>query len=734
MAPGILLSPTSPSSFTTALSIQPPLADPHPSSDQVFLSTLTSSSHSFLQPTPSLHAATLVSAKRYLDPLASSTSEIQEKRQQDARKKRKRGDKDGSAGRVLRMKQVYLDGLGTDQIWEQARRILDASRVEVERCLTDVLRAEGGSLPTTQDKKVKSVRFDVDAVKNGGSSSEAVDEATQSDMDEEMTSDEVPLDESGDLEGMDGNSNGEEDLFDEEDIAEESGLDDEDSPNDQPAEIFVPDRNGLNDGFFSIDDFNRQSEFLEQQDARGDKNDGAASDEEEIDWEADPLTQPVTGNTSKSSKDEEPSTDDGDDEEEDGPTFGNADLNAPDTDESESVMDDVGTMNNTNDILYADFFAPPAQKTTKSTRRRALPKTQPPPPTSPAEVEDDIQRTISAVRRDIFEDDSPSDPEPSSAQPSAKLSTHEKRQQELRAEIRRLEAASVASRSWTLSGEARASDRPLNSLLEEDLEFERAGKPLPVITAQVSEDIETIIKRRIIAREFDGVIRRRPEALVTGAQRRGLFELSDKKPEKSLAEQYEADYLSTTNPSSDKPDPKLAKEHAEISALWTAVSAKLDALSSWHYRPKPPAANINVISDVPAVTIEDARPTATIDTAEESRLAPQEVFKPGAEGPKTEISRGRMPVGREEMSREEKLRRRRREKERIKKSGKGVLVKARDGKVEERKGGKKDERNVMQDLKKGGVRVIGKKGEIRDVEGKSVKDKSTTKAGSTFKL
>ena len=51
----------------------------------------------------------------------------------------------------------------------------------------------------------------------------------------------------------------------------------------------IKDKHGLNDGFFSIDQFNKQSQFLEQVDARGDSDDGAASDEEDIDWTTDPL-------------------------------------------------------------------------------------------------------------------------------------------------------------------------------------------------------------------------------------------------------------------------------------------------------------------------------------------------------------------------------------------------------------------------------------------------------------
>ena len=32
-----------------------------------------------------------------------------------------------------------------------------------------------------------------------------------------------------------------------------------------------------------------------------------------------------------------------------------------------------------------------------------------------------------------------------------------------------------------------------------DLEFEHAGKPVPIITAEVSEEIEALIKRRILS-------------------------------------------------------------------------------------------------------------------------------------------------------------------------------------------------------------------------------------------
>lgn len=726
----------------------PPPADLHPSSDQLLLTTLSSSAHTFLQPPPSLHAASLVLAKRYLEPLATSISESQAQRQQQARRKRKRGQPDGyDARHMLRIKQIYTEGFQIEQIWEQARRVLDASREEVERSLPESLSQNVGGKPprslvngnSGQDKPVKAVRFDEDGPEVGSSESETGEYEEEGNLSDQDVGEAVP--------DNDMATSGREELLDAEELEGlGSDFDPEDDDLEQiPKEEFVPDKHGLNDGFFSIDDFNRQSEFLEQQDARGDPDDGAASDEEDIDWEADPasLVPPAKGAQDAGTGDE------GESDEEDGPIFGNADLDAADfSDEGSfgSAMEDLGGLNNTNDILYADFFAPPARKAFKRASR--LPKTQPPPSSGlaqEADAEDDVQRTISAVRRDIFEDDlSPGESEEDLAPasdpdaPLSRRSNHQKRQAKLAAEIRKLEAANVAKRDWTLSGEARAADRPLNSLLEEDLEFERTGKPIPVITSEVSEDIEALIKRRILARDFDEVIRRRPEDLVTGASkdiRRGRFELDDSKPQQSLAEVYEAEHLQNVDPEGymSKRDEKLKKEHEAIEKLWADVSAKLDALSSWHYKPKPPQASINVVADVPTISMEDARPSAGGDAGGQSMLAPQEVYKAGegADKKMEVMLKSGVAKAREEMTREEKLRRRRREKERIRKAG-GLLEGK--GKAPESKK-TREKKEVVGQLKRSGVRVIGRKGELKDVEGRAAEGrKGVGASGGGYKL
>lgn len=729
-------------------------ADVHLSSTprEALLTTLHSSSHIFLEPPLSLHEASLALAKSYLDPLATSTSEKQVERQQISRRKRKRGELNHrDPQKPLGLKQIYLNGLEIDQIWEQARRILDAGRREIEFSLpaepkeqeTAYLSSSTSKGPTKTSKSVNYVDFDEDGLALN------ISDASDAKAEEVVSIGEVD----GALEDLDQSCSDDQDIaigdYQVGDIIEQDDIVDDEYGNLSDSEfnsrlkdIFVPDKHGLNDGFFSIDDFNRHSEFLELQAAKG-EDDRAASDEEDVDWDADPLVTSFPHIEGQSR--EEQIAEESEDEVE-GPTFGNVELNAPylsesaDASDTGADMEVPGAMNNTNEIKYADFFAPPPRKASKPTRRRALPKTQPSSSSAAPKQEtedDDIQRTVSAVRRDLFEDDLTPNEDEAPSEPDERRSSHQTRQAALTAEIRRLEAAAVAKRYWTLSGEARAVDRPVNSLLEEDLEFERAGKPIPVITQEVSEDIEALIKRRILAREFDEVIRRRPGKLATGSGdvRRGRFELEDTKPQQSLAELYEAEHLKTVDPGGyvDKRDEKLKREHAEIEHMWKDVSAKLDALSSWHYRPKPPSASINVITDVPKISMEDARPAAGGEVGGESMLAPQEVYRPSDEKPsKDEVLKkvSGLPIAREEMTREEKVRRRRREKERIRKAGglKSKPLEGRSGKVEAKRG-------VMKDLKKGGVRVIGKKGEIRDVEGLTVKTKiSTGKGAGGYKL
>lgn len=680
--------------------------------------------HNFLQPSASIPTDSLNLVKQTLEGFASQVGDEQQERLKENRK-RKRGAV-GSED-VLKMRKVYVDGFETGQVWQQAKRIIGGVLKYSEETLAEL---EERREIAVNGADSKTIEFGEDGFEVGSDDEDESDEEMSGEEDEEQISGDEALE--------DGQEN---DWEDEEEEEFEEGKDDyqeddeEDDEEDEQAEEYEADPNGLNDGFFSLDDFNRQSQYFEEQDAKGDPYTDQASDDEEVNWDADPLSASKPDSKSKKAQ---PAEDEEDSDDEGGPTFGNMDLNAPEGDSEDEGMDmdnvdDEENDMNANGVYYKDFFAPPRRKNQGGKPRKSV-KFQNEKPDDA-----DVERAMADVRRDLFDDESEQEDsddalsDVSAGDPKSRRSAHERRQAKLAEEIRKLEAASVAKREWTLSGEAAAVDRPVNSLLEQDLDFEHVGKPVPVITPEVSESIEDIIKRRILAQEFDEVIRRRPDTEGASAgTRRGLIELDDSKATKGLAEIYEEEHVKNENPDSyvSQSDEKLQKEEKEVEQMWKDVCARLDSLSSWHYKPKPTAPSLSVVADVATIAMEDAQPTTAQGvTGESSRMAPQEVYKAGSTENAANgevVTKAGLPVARQEMSREDKARRRRREKERVRKAG-GVD----GGKVISKRA--KMQRDTVADLKKGGVKVINRKGEITDVDGNKAKNVKLA-SGGNYKL
>ncbi|PYH97745.1 Mpp10 protein [Aspergillus ellipticus CBS 707.79] len=656
----------------------------------------------FLRPTAELNGTIEGSAKYYLDSLASSVSGSQCARQRRNRK-RKRFEVDGDIGnQTLLLRRLYVKGFAFEQIWQQALRILDHSSGEIDRDYirwhrtseqssykqqAPLLSTHHTSELEDNDERQTDINTDKSSIYSDTSSLEPSKDQT-------LTDDESHLEE------------GSEELLDGDSIVEH-GIDDESN-----QETYVDDPFGLNDGFFSIDDFNRQSELFERQDARGDPD---SESDEEVDWHINPLnvtnSMPMQIDSSSGNPTE---NGDGslDDSEDEGPTFGDVDLHGEsesDEDNAYAAGSDRAGWVNTSDIKYSDFFAPPPRKTT-SKKSRSLAKTQP-----NAVSTDDIDRAMADVRRDLFDDGLSEDNgvEESNGHQNHH-STHEKQRARIADEIRRLEAANVAKKEWTLAGEARAVERPVNSLIEEDLDFERIGKPVPVVTAELSGDIEELVKRRILAKQFDEVMRRRPGLSNERTEGRVRFELEDTKPQQSLAELYETDHLRATDPSYvDPKNQKLMREHSNVATLWKEISSQLDTLSNWHYKPQVPQISINVVTDVATITMEDAQPTASGAVNSTATLAPQEIYAPGNDG-KVDgelVLRNGVVVSKEEMSREQKARlRREHKKQKLSSTGSSQS----SGKAAEN-------RQLVSDLKKGGVKLIGQQGEVTKVDGGKIK-------------
>ncbi|KAM4065963.1 M phase phosphoprotein 10 [Hirsutella rhossiliensis] len=693
----------------------------------LLLSLRSTNRHTFLRPSAAISNDSLDVVKKTLEGFATQVGEQQEQRLKESRKRKRRGGGDGQHVDVLKLRKVYVDGFETGQVWQQAKRIIAGVLSFSDAVLDELEERRQVALPGGEGVESGSDQEQDDAKVDAGSE-EVGDEEEEDETGISVEDLEDELQDQGEDESLGGQGDYDDG---EEDENEEESEDEE----------FVQDAHGLNDGFFSIDNFNRQTQWFEEQDARGDPTTDQAGNDEDIDWGADPFAPQKASKQKPGADNDAPSDDDaendGDDDDDQGPTFGDMALDAPEGDSEDEAMqdgagDDGGEFN-ANEIYYKDFFAPPPKKTKggKSKPKKSVKfEVQ-----QPAEA--DVERAMADVRRDLFDDESDEEDsddalsDVSAGDPRSRRSAHERRQAKLAEEIRQLEAASVAKREWTLSGEAAAADRPMNSLLEEDLDFEHGGKPVPVITPEVSEGIEELIKRRVLAQEFDEVLRRRPDAEgLPAGTRRGMAELDDTKSSKGLAELYEEEHVKKTNPDShvSQSDEKLAREEKEVEALWKDVCARLDALSSWHYKPKPAAAALSVVADVATVSMEEAQPGTAGESS--SRMAPQEVYRAGAavgagEAGRAEVStRGGMPVARAEMSREERTRRRRRNKERARKAGGGAGAAA---------GGEgaavRTRRETVAELKKGGVRVINRKGEVTDVDGNKAKAAKSLSGG-----
>ncbi|XP_061831251.1 U3 small nucleolar ribonucleoprotein protein MPP10-like isoform X2 [Nerophis lumbriciformis] len=201
---------------------------------------------------------------------------------------------------------------------------------------------------------------------------------------------------------------------------------------------------------------------------------------------------------------------------------------------------------------------------------------------------------------------------------SESKSSYEKCQEKMSQKIDELEKAALGQKSWQLSGEVTARKRPENSMLEEDLDFEHASRKAPAITAETTLQLEDIIKQRIKDQAFDDVVRKeKPKEAVFEYKKR--LTLDHEKSKQSLAEIYEQEYLKQTQ---QKAEEEENPAHVEIQKLMDTLFLKLDALSNFHFTPKPSVPEVKVVSNLPAVTMEEVAPVSASDG---TLLAPEEI-------------------------------------------------------------------------------------------------------------
>ncbi|NXP62960.1 MPP10 protein, partial [Chloropsis cyanopogon] len=241
--------------------------------------------------------------------------------------------------------------------------------------------------------------------------------------------------------------------------------------------------------------------------------------------------------------------------------------------------------------------------------------------------------------------------------PSEIKSSFEKRQEKMSKKIKSLEEALLEEKPWQLKGEVTGQKRPENSLLEETVLFDHAVRMAPVITEETTFQLEDIIKQRILDEAWDDVVpKEKPKEEAFEYKKR--ISLDHEKSKLSLAEIYEQEYLKLQQ---QKTEEEENPEHKEIQEMMDSLFQKLDALCNFHFTPKPPVPEVKIVSNLPAISMEEVAPVAVSDAA---LLAPEEIKEKNKAGDvKTDAEK--TPTDKKRELRRKKLRKRmkRREKE-----------------------------------------------------------------------
>lgn len=202
------------------------------------------------------------------------------------------------------------------------------------------------------------------------------------------------------------------------------------------------------------------------------------------------------------------------------------------------------------------------------------------------------------------------------------LSRHEKQQRKLQEEIAQLEGFNIGDKPWQLAGEVQGGARPLDSLLQEDLDFEVTTAPAPEITEAVTRTLEDRIIQRIRDGAFDDVERKSDPGNLAAYRPRVMADLDSEKSKMGLGEVYGDSYARKAASLPTAAEERRVSEHASIAEDMGGLFTQLDALTNFNFTPQAVEAEVKTVANVPSIAMEEATP---VTAAASTLLAPEEV-------------------------------------------------------------------------------------------------------------
>ena len=230
----------------------------------------------------------------------------------------------------------------------------------------------------------------------------------------------------------------------------------------------------------------------------------------------------------------------------------------------------------------------------------------------------------------------------------AALTKHQRNLRRIQQQIDELERQALDDKHWSLKGEVKGTERPKDSALEIEMDFDHNVRPAPVITEETTQNLEDLILRRIADGLFDDP-KRAP--LPELSARKLLDESSgvpDQKSDRGLGDVMEDEFRSAVG-KGFKDDPARDRAVLECRKIFKELVQKLDVLTNYHFTPSNiPDMAVTQPGNVPALVVEEKLPE---HVSMASMLAPEEVYKTGKnQGEATQES---------ELTHEDRRRRRR---------------------------------------------------------------------------